>query len=91
MSYAKPTMAIRKAQAAQATETTTAPQFVDIGALFDSSSAAYPYTGLVSESLVEALGLEAPDGKEYHLFARLRESKKGKEFLSVYLGLCDKR
>lgn len=81
----------RNTKTRQATETTTAPQFVDIGALFESSSDAYPYTGLVSDSLLEALGLEAPEGKEYHLFARVRESKKGREFLSVYLGLCDKR
>lgn len=81
----------RNTKTRQATETTTAPQFVDIGALFESSSDAYPYTGLVSDTLLEALGLEAPEGKEYHLFARVRESKKGREFLSVYLGLCDKR
>ena len=85
-------MAIRKStKSTKAAESTTAPQFVDIGALFESSSDAYPYTGLVSDSLLEALGLEAPEGKEYHLFTRLVVSKKGKEFLSTYLGLCDKR
>jgi len=81
----------RNTKTRQATESTTAPQFVDIGALFESSSDAYPYTGLVSDTLLESLGLEAPEGKEYHLFARVRESKKGREFLSLYLGLCDKR
>jgi len=92
MSYARAAMAIRKSsKSTQPAESTTSPQFVDIGALFESSSQAYPFTGLVSDSLLEALGLEAPEGKEYHLFARIRESKKGREFLSVYLGLCDKR
>jgi hypothetical protein len=70
---------------------TEAPQFIDLGALFESSSDTYPYTGLVSDKLLEALGLEAPEGKEYKIFAKIRESKKGKPYLSVYAGLCDKR
>lgn len=82
----------RNTKTRQATESTTAPQFVDIGALFETANSdAYPYTGLVSDTLLESLGLEAPEGKEYHLFARTRESKKGRVFLSLYLGLCDKR
>ena len=64
---------------------------MDIGAVFESSSDKYPFTGLVNESLLEALGLKPPAGKEYHLFTRVCTSKKEKEFLSVYLGLCDKK
>lgn len=83
-------MALSKTQATKVAKTEER-QFVELGALFETSSEAYPFIGLADDSLLTSLGLEAPEGKEYKVFARLRTSKKGKDYLSLYLGLSDIR
>lgn len=90
MFYTEPTMALSKSQATKAAQAQER-QFVELGALFDTKSDTTPFVGIVDDSLLEALGLEAPEGKEYKVFTRLRTSKKGKDYLSLYLGLSDKR
>lgn len=91
-------MTSSKTQATKATKfqafepaQTQSPQFVDLGALFDTQSDATPYVGIADDTLLSALGLVAPEGKEYKVFTALRQSKKGKAYLSIYLGLSDKR
>ena len=91
------TMAYTRKTAKPAAETTEAkaeavePAFHSIGALFETSSDRVPYVGPVDEDVIEALGLDTPSGKEWKLFTSLKKSKAGKEYLSLYLGLSDKR
>jgi len=77
------------------TKTTTTeakePAFHSIGAIFETSSEALPFVGKVDASLLEALGLEAPEGKEWKIFVKAKVSKAGKAYNSVYLGLSDIR
>lgn len=81
---------------ATATQTKTAadpkePAFHSIGAIFETSSEALPFVGKADNSLLEALGLEAPEGKEWKIFVKAKVSKAGKPYNSVYLGLSDIR
>ena len=75
------------------TETTEAkePAFHSIGAIFETSSEALPFVGIADASLLEALGLEAPEGKEWKIFVKAKTAKSGKAYNSVYLGLSDIR
>ena len=68
-----------------------APAFHSIGAIFETSSEALPFVGKADASLLEALGLEAPEGKEWKIFVKAKTSKAGKAYNSVYLGLSDIR
>ncbi|MCE2843156.1 MAG: hypothetical protein LW689_10465 [Novosphingobium sp.] len=74
-------------------ETTEAKEqaFHSIGAIFETSSEALPFVGKADASLLEALGLEAPEGKEWKIFVKAKTSKAGKAYNSVYLGLSDIR
>ena len=65
------------------------PAFHSIGAIFGTSSEATPFAGIADNSLLEALGLEAPEGKEWKIFVKAKTSKTGKSYYSVYLGLSD--
>ena len=65
--------------------------FHSIGAIFETSSEALPFVGIADNSLLEALGLEAPEGKEWKIFVKAKTSKAGKPYNSVYLGLSDIR
>lgn len=65
--------------------------FHSLGALFETSSEALPFVGKADDSLLEALNLEAPEGQEWKIFVKAKTSKAGKAYLSVYLGLSDKR
>ena len=67
------------------------PAFHSIGAIFETSSEALPFVGKADNSLLEALGLEAPEGKEWKIFVKAKTSKAGKPYNSVYLGLSDIR
>ena len=82
-----------KASTTEATSTTEqkAPAFHSIGAIFETSSEALPYVGKADDSLLEALDLEAPEGKEWKIFCKQKTSKAGKAYISVYLGLSDVR
>ena len=82
-----------KASTTEATSTTEqkAPVFHSIGAIFETSSEALPFVGKADASLLEALGLEAPEGREWKVFVKAKVSKAGKPYLSVYLGLSDIR
>jgi hypothetical protein len=75
------------------TKTATAPdkQFHSLGAIFATSSEALPYVGKPDASLLEALNLEAPEGKEWKVFIKAKISKTGRPYLSAYLGLSDIR
>ena len=79
---------------ATTTKTTTdaaEPAFHSIGAIFQTSSEALPFVGKADNTLLEALGLEAPEGKEWKIFVKAKVSKAGKAYNSVYLGLSDIR
>lgn len=67
------------------------PVFHSIGAIFETSSEALPFVGKADDSLLEALDLTAPEGKEWKIFCKQKTSKAGKPYISVYLGLSDKR
>lgn len=67
------------------------PAFHSIGAIFQTSSEALPFVGKADATLLEALGLEAPEGKEWKIFVKAKVSKAGKAYNSVYLGLSDIR
>ena len=67
------------------------PAFHSIGALFATSSEKVPFVGKADASLLEALGLEAPEGKEWKLFVTAKTAKSGKPYNSIYLGLSDIR
>ena len=67
------------------------PAFHSIGAIFQTSSEALPVVGKADATLLEALGLEAPEGKEWKIFVKAKTSKAGKAYNSVYLGLSDIR
>jgi hypothetical protein len=67
------------------------PAFHSIGAIFQTSSEALPFVGKADATLLEALGLEAPEGKEWKIFVKAKTSKAGKAYNSVYLGLSDIR
>jgi hypothetical protein len=60
-----------------------------LGALFATTSENFPFTGIADAKLLEAMRLTAPEGQEWRLFAKAKVSKKGKPFLSVYIGLSD--
>ena len=89
--------ATQTTQTTQATETIQAtetaqvkePTQHSIGALFATSSEAIPFVGKADATLLEAISLEAPEGKDWKIFCKAKVSKKGKPFLSVYLGLSD--
>ena len=86
----------RKSTKTSTTEVTSptgqkVPAFFSIGAIFETSSEALPYVGKADDSLLEALDLEAPEGKEWKIFCKQKTSKAGKAYLSVYLGLSDIR
>jgi hypothetical protein len=93
MAYVRKTAAKAASTEATTTETTTtkAPAFHSIGALFETSSEALPFVGKADDSLLEALGLEAPEGKEWKIFVKAKVSKGGKPYLSAYLGTSDIR
>jgi hypothetical protein len=95
MAYVKKTAAKAATTEATTTETTEttkkAPAFHSLGALFETSSEALPFVGKADDSLLEALGLEAPEGKEWKIFVKAKVSKGGKPYLSAYLGLSDIR
>jgi len=82
---------------ATATQTTTKtaeskePAFHSIGAIFSTSSEALPFVGKADATLLEAMSLEAPEGKEWKIFVKAKTSKAGKAYYSVYLGLSDVR
>ena len=65
--------------------------FYSLGALFETSSDALPFVGKPDASLLEAIGIEAPEGKEWKIFVKAKVSKAGKPYLSAYLGLSDIR
>jgi hypothetical protein len=67
------------------------PAFHSIGAIFATSTEALPFVGKADATLLEALGLEAPEGKEWKIFVKAKTSKAGKAYNSVYLGLSDIR
>jgi hypothetical protein len=67
------------------------PAFHSIGAIFQTSSEALPFVGKADATLLEALGLVAPEGKEWKIFVKAKVSKAGKAYNSVYLGLSDIR
>jgi hypothetical protein len=76
----------------KSTETTVkSKDFHSLGALFATSSEALPFVGKPDVALLEALGLEAPAGKEWKIFVKAKTSKAGKPYLSAYLGLSDIR
>jgi len=83
-------MATTKASSKSTTEQ-KAPAFFSIGALFETSSKDLPFVGKADTSLLEALDLECPEGKEWKIFVKTKTSKAGKAYLSVYLGLSDVR
>lgn len=83
--------AAKPATAAAATTETQGKAFHSLGAIFETSSEALPFVGKADDSLLEALGLEAPEGQEWKIFVKAKTSKAGKAYLSVYLGLSDKR
>ena len=97
MSYRHSTMALAKGTPAKAKTTdakTSAPKeqaFHSIGALFETTSEALPLVGKADHTLLEALGLEAPEGKEWKIFVKAKTSKAGKDYYSAYLGLSDVR
>lgn len=70
---------------------TEAKAFHPLGAIFQTSSSELPYVGVADTTLIEALGLEAPAGKEWKIFVKAKTSKGGKAYNSVYLGLSDIR
>ena len=76
---------------ATSTEAVEGKAFHSIGAIFETSSPALPFVGKADASLLEALGLEAPEGKEWKIFVKAKVSKAGKAYNSVYLGLSDIR
>ena len=76
---------------AKSTEAVEGKPFHSIGAIFETSSEALPFVGKADASLLEALSLEAPEGKEWKIFVKTKTSKAGKAYLSVYLGLSDIR
>ena len=65
--------------------------FHGLGALFETSSDRVPFVGPVDDDIVAALELPTPEGKEWKLFTSRKQSRNGKEYLSLYLGLSDKR
>jgi len=74
----------------KSTETTTAEkQFHSIGAIFATSSTTTPFVGMPDDGLLKACNLEAPEGQEWKIFLKHKISKKGKPYLSAYLGLSD--
>ena len=89
MAYTRKSTA--KASTTEAKATTKTPAFHSLGALFETSSEALPFVGKADDSLLEAMGLEAPEGQEWKIFCKQKTSKGGKPYLSVYLGLSDKR
>lgn len=68
-----------------------AKAFHSLGAIFQTSSSELPFVGKADAALIEALGLEAPAGKEWKIFVKAKTSKGGKAYNSVYLGLSDIR
>lgn len=66
---------------------TESKAFHALGAIFQTSSSELPYVGVADAALIEALGLEAPAGKEWKIFVKAKTSKGGKAYNSVYLGL----
>lgn len=88
MAYTRKTT---KASAPAATTETEGPAFHSIGAIFETSSEALPFVGKADDSLLEALDLTAPEGKEWKIFCKQKTSKAGKPYISVYLGLSDIR
>lgn len=75
----------------QATQPTSEKAFYAIGAIFETSSEGLPFVGKADTTLIEALGLAAPEGKEWKIFVKAKVSKGGKPYNSVYLGLSDIR
>ncbi|MCE2836332.1 MAG: hypothetical protein LW834_05075 [Cyanobium sp. 49614_E6] len=88
MAYTKATT---KAAATKASTEQEAPAFHSIGAIFATSSETTPFVGKPDASLIEALGLVAPEGKEWKIFVKAKVSKAGKPYDSIYLGLSDIR
>jgi hypothetical protein len=88
------TMAYTSTKTKATTKTTTDEKtkaFHSLGALFETSSDELPLVGKPDTQLLEALGLEAPAGKEWKIFVKAKLSKAGKPYLSAYLGLSDIR
>lgn len=75
----------------KATTDAKEPAFHSIGAIFETSSEALPFVGKADATLLEAMDLDAPEGKEWKIFVKAKTSKAGKAYLSVYLGLSDIR
>ena len=87
----KPAASTTEASKPKVSEADLKPAFHSIGALFETSSDKVPFVGPVDDDVLEAMGLETPDGKEWKLFTSHKTSRSGKEYLSIYLGLSDKR
>ena len=91
MAYTRKSTAAKPATEAAATTKTQGKVFHSLGALFETKSDGVPFVGPADDSLIEALGLQAPAGKVWKIFTSAKTSKAGDQYISVYLGLSDIR
>lgn len=91
MAYTRKTTKASAPAATEAQADTQEVSFHSLGALFETSSDRVPLVGPVDDDIVAALELPTPEGKEWKLFTSRKQSRNNKEYLSLYLGLSDKR